>query len=41
MANPTNWLLFESGVLAVVAVIAFFVARVANKQSKLTGIHGQ
>ena len=41
MASPTNWLIFEAVVLAVVGVIALFVARAANKQSKLTGINGQ
>jgi hypothetical protein len=41
MASPTNWLIFELVVLAVVGVIELFVARAANKQSKLTGINGQ
>ena len=41
MADPTNWLIFEAAVLAVMAVIAFFVACAANKQNKLTGINGQ
>lgn len=34
MADPTNWLIFEAGVLAVVGVIVLFVARAANKQNK-------
>jgi hypothetical protein len=41
MASPTNWLIFELVVVAVVGVIALFVARAANRQSKLTGINGQ
>jgi len=41
MANPTNWLIFEVGVLAVIGLIVLFVARAAVKQSKLTGIGGQ
>jgi hypothetical protein len=41
MASPTNWLIFEIAVLAVVGVIALFVVRAANKQAKLTGINGQ
>ena len=41
MASPTNWLIFEAVVLAVVGVVALFVARAANKQGKLTGINGQ
>jgi hypothetical protein len=39
MATPTNWLILEF--VAVVGVIELFVARAANKQSKLTGINGQ
>jgi hypothetical protein len=34
MANPTNWLLFEVVVLAVVATVGFFVALAANRQNK-------
>ena len=41
MADPTNWLIFELVVVAVVGVIALFVAHAANKQSKLDGINGQ
>jgi hypothetical protein len=41
MATPTNWLIFELVVVAVVGVIELFVARVANKQSKMYGINGQ
>jgi Tfp pilus assembly protein PilX len=41
MASPTNWLIFELVVVAVVGVIALFVARAANQQSKLTGINGR
>jgi uncharacterized membrane protein len=41
MASPTNWLIFELVVVAVVTVIELFVARAANKESKLTGINGQ
>ena len=41
MASPTNWLIFELVVVAVVGVIGLFVARAANKESKLTGINGQ
>jgi|GEM_PF-5464503 len=41
MASPTNWLIFELVVVTVVAVIELFVARAANKESKLTGINGQ
>jgi hypothetical protein len=41
MASPTNWLIFELVVLAVIGVIGLCVARAANKQSKLYGINGQ
>lgn len=41
MADPTNWLIFEAGVLAVIGLIALVVARAAVKQNKLTGINGQ
>jgi hypothetical protein len=41
MAHPINWLFFEAGVLAVVGVIALFVARAAVKQNKRYGIEGQ
>jgi hypothetical protein len=41
MASPTNWLILELVVLAVVGVVALFVAVAAGKQSKLTGINGQ
>ena len=41
MASPTNWLIFEAVVLAVIGVVALFVARAAGKQTKLTGIRGQ
>jgi hypothetical protein len=41
MASPTNWLIFEFVVLAVVGAAEFFVALAANKQSKLYGINGQ
>ncbi len=41
MASPTNWLIFELMVVAVVGVIELIVARAANKQSKLYGINGQ
>jgi hypothetical protein len=34
MANPTNWLLFEVGLLAVVATVSFFVALAANRDNK-------
>jgi hypothetical protein len=41
MANPVNWLIFELVVVAVVGVIELFVARAANRQSKMYGINGQ
>ncbi len=41
MANPVNWLIFELVVVAVVGVIGLFVARAANRQSKMYGINGQ
>jgi hypothetical protein len=34
MANPTDWLIFEAGFLAVVVVAMFFIARAANRQNK-------
>jgi hypothetical protein len=34
MADPTNWLIFEAGLLAVVGVVGFFVALAANRQNK-------
>ncbi len=41
MADPTNWLIFELAVVAVVAVIELFVARAANQEGKMYGINGQ
>jgi hypothetical protein len=41
MANPVNWLLFETAVVIVIGMIELFVARAAIKQSKAFGINGQ
>jgi hypothetical protein len=41
MADPTNWLIFELAVVAVVSVIELFVARAANQEGKMYGINGQ
>jgi hypothetical protein len=41
MASPTNWLLFESGVVALIVVIELIVVRAATRQNKLFGINGQ
>ncbi len=41
MASPTNWLIFELVVVALVTVIELFVARAANQEGKMYGINGQ
>ena len=41
MASPTNWLLFETGLLCVIGLLELLVARAAIKQNKQFGINGQ
>jgi hypothetical protein len=34
MADPTNWLIFEAGFLAVVLVAMFFIALAASREDR-------